>query len=85
MASYAIGFGLLATSRFGPAVLELSIWGVEKLGQGLYWAAWGRHASADQEKRLRDIIREELSSERLAESRSEAHKHVVDDRRRKSW
>jgi hypothetical protein len=72
MATYVIGAGLLATSRYAPLVLDLGLWGVGKVAQGLYWVAWGRHESAEEEARLRRIIRDELLS-------SEARKDVPDD------
>ena len=83
MASYAIGMGLLATSRFAPAILDLGLWGCERVARGLYWVAWGRHVAASEETRLRQIIREELRSEPTAPS--ETQQDVVDHRRRKSW
>ena len=74
MATYALGVGLLATSRFAPLFVELGLWSVGKVAQGLYWVAWGRHEAAEEEDRLRRIIREELLA-----TESEAHEDVPDN------
>ena len=82
--SYLVGAGLLATSRFAPIVLDLGLWGASKVVQGLYWVAWGRRGAqeeaAEQEDRIRRIIREEiLNNNKSTADASEAEKNTPDD------